>query len=129
MLGFIGGGRLMAEPNPEELFNLGVKSNEAKDYIQAKKYFEKACGLNASVGCDALGNLYYSGEGVEKDLIKAAYFYSKACELKESFGCGALAVLYINGQGVEKNLTKADQYISKACKLGDQEACEALKEK
>ncbi len=44
MLGFIGG-VVMAEPNPEELFDLGVKSIEAKDYIQAKKYFEKACDL------------------------------------------------------------------------------------
>ncbi|MCQ2906541.1 sel1 repeat family protein [Helicobacter pylori] len=123
------GGGLMAEPNPEELFNLGVESNKAKDYIKAKKYFEKACGLNNGAGCGNLGVLYQKGEVVEKNLIKAAYFYSKACELKESFGCGALAVLYINGQGVEKNLTKADQYISKACKLGDQEACEALKEK
>ncbi len=128
MLGFIGGG-LMAEPNPEELFNLGVKSSEAKDFTQAKKYFEKACGLNNGGGCGALGDLYDDGKGVEKNLIKAAYLYSKACELKESFGCSALAVLYINGQGVEKNLTKAAQYISKACKLGDQKACEALKEK
>ncbi|GAA9876040.1 hypothetical protein VN0658_07850 [Helicobacter pylori] len=128
MLGFIGGG-LMAEPTPKELFDLGVKSSEAKDYIQAKKYFEKACGLNNGGGCGALGDLYDDGKGVEKNLIKATYFYSKACELKESFGCGALAVLYINGQGVEKDLTKAAQYISKACKLGDQKACEALKEK
>ncbi|GAA8859115.1 hypothetical protein HpRN195_06260 [Helicobacter pylori] len=38
---FIGGGGLMAEPTPEELFDLGVKSIEAKDYIQAKKYLKK----------------------------------------------------------------------------------------
>lgn len=126
---FIGGGGLMANQTPKELFDLGVKSNKAKDFIQAKKYFEKAYGLNNGSGCGALGELYYNGQGVEKDLIKAAYFYSKACELKERLGCSALAVLYINGQGVEKNLTKADQYISKACKLGDQEACEVLKEK
>ncbi len=129
MLGFIGGGGLMAEPNPEELFNLGVKSIEAKDYIQAKKYFEKACDLKYGGGCSNLGVLYQNGQVVQKDLTKAAYLYSKACELKEGYGCGALAVLYINGQGVEKNLIKADQYISKACKLGDQKACEALKEK
>ncbi|GAA7823168.1 hypothetical protein HpCOL2_01180 [Helicobacter pylori] len=48
-LGLLGGG-LMAEPNPEELVNLGVKSIEAKDYIQAKKYFEKACDLNNGGG-------------------------------------------------------------------------------
>ncbi len=123
------GGGLMAEPNPEELFDLGMLSYDKQDFSKARKYFEKACELKDGGGCFNLGRLYYYGEGVEKDLIKATYFYSKACELKESFGCGALAVLYINGQGVEKNLTKADQYFSKACKLGNQEACEALKEK
>ncbi|WRA82615.1 sel1 repeat family protein [Helicobacter pylori] len=125
---FIGGG-LMAEPTPEELFNLGVKSSEAKDYIQAKKYFEKACGLNNGGGCGALGMLYENGQGVEKNLTKAAQLYTKACELKEGSGCVALGGLYYHGQGVEKDLTKAAQYIFKACKLGDQKACETLKEK
>ncbi|WRG04459.1 sel1 repeat family protein [Helicobacter pylori] len=132
----IGGGGLMAEPNPEELVDLGLKSmrlgnvsGKVEDFIRGRKYIEKACDLKYGGGCGNLGVLYQNGQGVEKDLTKAAYLYSKACELKESFGCGALAVLYINGQGVEKNLTKADQYISKACKLGDQEACGALKEK
>ncbi len=53
----------MAKPNPKELFDLGVKSIEAKDYIQAKKYFEKACELNSGGGCGALGDLY---DDVEK---------------------------------------------------------------
>ncbi len=121
-----GGGGLMAEPNPKELFDLGVKSIEAKDYIQAKKYFEKACDLKYGGGCGALGDLY---DDVEKNLIKAAQLYTKACELKEGLGCKRLGSLYYHGRGVEKNLIKADQYISKACKLGDQEACEVLKEK
>ncbi len=129
VFGLLGGGGLMAEPTPKELFDLGVESYKAKNFTQAKKYFEKACGLNVSVGCGVLGFLYGSGKGVEKDLIKAAYFYSKACELKDGLGCGALAALYVKGHGVEQNIAKAAQYISKACKLGDQEACEALKEK
>ncbi len=115
----------MAEPNPKELVDLGVKSIEARDYIQAKKYFEKACDLKYGGGCGALGDLY---DDVEKNLIKAAQLYSKACELKESFGCGALGGLYYNGDGVKRDSKKAVQYISKACKLGVQEICEALKE-
>ncbi|GAA8065397.1 hypothetical protein JP0576_03390 [Helicobacter pylori] len=62
----------MAEPNPEELFDLGVKSIEAKDYIQAKKYFEKACELNYAKGCSALGILYTNkdfGENIKKLLL------------------------------------------------------------
>ncbi len=46
MLGFIGGGGLMAEPNPEELFNLGMLSYDKQDFSKARKYFEKACTLN-----------------------------------------------------------------------------------
>ncbi len=126
MLGFIGGGGLMAEPNPEELFDLGVKSIEAKDYIQAKKYFEKACDLKYGGGCGALGDLY---DYVEKNLIKAAQYASKACDLNNGSGCGVLGFLYGSGKGVEKNLIKAAQFYSKACKLGNQEACETLKEK
>ncbi len=104
----------MAEPNPEELFNLGVKSIEAKDYIQAKKYFEKACDLKYGGGCGALGDLY---DDVEKNLTKAAYLYSKACELKDGLGCKRLWSLYYNGEGVEEDLTKAAYFYSKACEL------------
>ncbi|WP_217608253.1 tetratricopeptide repeat protein [Helicobacter pylori] len=119
----IGGGGLMAEPNPKELFNLGMLSYDKQDFSKARKYFEKACELKDGGGCGALGDLY---DGVEKNLIKAAQYISKACDLNNGSGCGALGDLY---DGVEKNLTKAAQYISKACKLGDQKACEVLKEK
>ncbi len=120
-----GGGGLMAEPNPKELFDLGVKSIEAKDYIQAKKYFEKACELKDGGGCGALGDLY---DDVEKNLIKAAQLYTKACELKEGLGCKRLGSLYYHGRGVEKNLTKATQYFSKACDLKYGRGCNDLGE-
>ncbi len=93
------GGGLMAEPNPEELFNLGMLSYDKQDFSKARKYFEKACGLNNGGGCGALGDLY---DDVEKNLIKAAQLYSKACELKEGVGCKRLGSLYYHGRGVEK---------------------------
>ncbi len=80
----------MAEPNPKELFDLGVESYKAKDYIQAEKYFEKACDLKYGGGCFRLGVLYEYGQGVEKNLTKAAYFYSKACKLGSQEACEAL---------------------------------------
>ncbi len=58
MLVLIGGG-LMAESNPEELFNLGMLSYDKQDFSKARKYFEKACGLNNGGGCNGLGVLYY----------------------------------------------------------------------
>ncbi|GLP09663.1 hypothetical protein HpBGD53_18500 [Helicobacter pylori] len=74
----------------EELFDLGVKSIEAKDYIQAKKYFEKACDLNNGSGCGVLGFLYGSGEGVKQDSKKADQYFSKACKLGDQEACEAL---------------------------------------
>ncbi|GAA7018088.1 hypothetical protein Kyoto28A_01170 [Helicobacter pylori] len=65
------GGGLMAEPNPEELFNLGMLSYDRQDFFKAKGYFEKACDLNNSGGCGALGGLYYNGDGVKQDSKKS----------------------------------------------------------
>ncbi|WRB79219.1 sel1 repeat family protein [Helicobacter pylori] len=117
----------MAEPNPEELVLLGIKSYEKQDFSKARKYFERACGLNNGGGCNGLGVLYKDGQGVEKDLIKATYLYPKACELKEGDGCGALGGLYYNGDGVKQDSKKAAALFEKACKLGYKKACEMLK--
>ncbi|WP_154435109.1 tetratricopeptide repeat protein [Helicobacter pylori] len=81
------GGGLMAEPNPEELVLLGIKSYEKQDFSKARKYFERACELNNGGGCGALGVLYRDGQGVEKDLTKATQYFSKACKLEFQLAC------------------------------------------
>ncbi len=103
----------MAEPNPEELFNLGMLSYDKQDFSKARKYFEKACELNSGGGCGALGLLYENGEGVEKNSKKAAQFYSKACDLKDGRGCDELGRLYYDGRGVEKTQKKPLTFIIK----------------
>ncbi len=54
-----GGGGLMAEPTHEELVLLGMLSYDKQDFSKARKYFERACGLNNGGGCNGLGVLYY----------------------------------------------------------------------
>lgn len=53
----LGGGGLMAEPTPEELVDLGLKSmrlgnvsGKVEDFIRGRKYIEKACELNDGRG-------------------------------------------------------------------------------
>ncbi|GHQ37879.1 hypothetical protein VN1222_01130 [Helicobacter pylori] len=150
MLGFIGGGGLMASQTPKELFDQGKEildfavsggggtfrgdSLEAKKYyIQAKGYFEKACELNYAKGCVSLGGLY-EGENLvigEKNprlkerLKKAIQYYSKACDLKDGDGCGFLGISYEYGYSgvVKKDFKKAIQYYVKACELDNGNAC------
>ncbi|WP_269799535.1 tetratricopeptide repeat protein [Helicobacter pylori] len=47
----------MAEPNPEELFNLGMLSYDKQDFFKARKYFEKACKPGDKEACDDLYQL------------------------------------------------------------------------
>ncbi|WP_434059340.1 tetratricopeptide repeat protein [Helicobacter pylori] len=109
----------MAEPTPEELFNLGMLSYDKQDFSKARKYFEKACELNYAKGCGNLGWLYANGEGVEKNLKKAAQYFSKACDLKDGKGCFNLGRLYYYGEGVEKDFKKALALFEKACDLNN----------
>ncbi|GAA7831099.1 tetratricopeptide repeat protein [Helicobacter pylori] len=80
----------MAEPNPEELVDLGMLSYDKQDFSKARKYFERACGLNNGRGCNNLGVLYRDGQGVEKDLTKADQYISKACKLGDQEACETL---------------------------------------
>ncbi len=86
-------------------------SYDKQDFSKARKYFERACGLNNNKGCFNLGALYQNGQGVEKDLIKVAYFYTKACDLKDGSGCFNLGELYL-----EKDSKKAVALFGKRLK-------------
>ncbi|GAA7963344.1 hypothetical protein HpMS30_02120 [Helicobacter pylori] len=83
----------MAEPNPEELFNLGIKNYKEQDFSKARKYFERACELNNGSGCGTLGFLYGSGEGVKQDSKKATALFEKACKLGYKKACEMLKEL------------------------------------
>ncbi|GAA8013984.1 hypothetical protein JP0556_07300 [Helicobacter pylori] len=83
----------MVEPNPEELFNLGMLSYDKQDFSKARKYFERACGLNNGRGCSNLGVLYYNGDGVKQDSKKAVALFEKACKLGYKKACEMLKEL------------------------------------
>ncbi|RMA97265.1 tetratricopeptide repeat protein [Hydrogenothermus marinus] len=71
-----------------QIYDEGLGVN--KDYNKAKYYYEKACKLNESFGCNNLGYLY---ETVNKDYNKAKYYYKKACNLGYKKACGYYAEL------------------------------------
>ncbi len=83
----------MAEPTPEELFNLGMLSYDKQDFSKARKYFKKACKLKDGGGCGALGALYYNGDGVKQDSKKAVALFEKACKLGYKKACEMLKEL------------------------------------
>ncbi|MCQ2693452.1 SEL1-like repeat protein [Helicobacter pylori] len=61
-----------------------------KNLTKAYQFYSKACELEDGRGCDALGGLYYNGDGVKRDSKKADQYISKACKLGDQEACEAL---------------------------------------
>ncbi|GAA8141258.1 hypothetical protein HpKG115_15290 [Helicobacter pylori] len=80
----------MAEKDSKELILLGITICTDKNSTRAKKYFEKACGLNDAEKCKKLAEFYFKAN----DLKKTLEYYSKSCKLNDAKGCYALAAFY-----------------------------------
>ncbi len=124
-------GGLMAEQDSKELILSGITIYTDKNSTRAKKYFEKACGLNDADGCIILREIYSKAitrenarESIEEDLEHTAT--AKAYKLNDAKGCYALATLY--NEGVAKDEKQMTESLKKACGLGLKEACGILKE-
>nr|WP_240445234.1 hypothetical protein [Helicobacter pylori] len=111
----------MAEPTPKELFDLGVKSNKAKDFTQAKKYFEKACELQNSMGCSKLGAMQYIGKGVVKNEKQAMEKFEKACKLGSEGACEMVTYKGLCELGHKEACEIFS--LEALCELSDQKAC------
>ncbi|GAA7776928.1 hypothetical protein JP0174_03320 [Helicobacter pylori] len=117
----------MAERDSKELILSGITIYTDKNSTRAKKYFEKACGLNDADGCIILREIYSKAitrenarESIEEALEHTAT--AKACKLNDAEKCKKLAEFYFKANDLKKTL----EYYSKSCKLNDAKGCYAL---
>ncbi|WP_143541464.1 tetratricopeptide repeat protein, partial [Rodentibacter genomosp. 1] len=72
-------------------FNLGLMYEKGRgvkqDYIQAKKWYEKASEQKHAAATTNLGYLYENGYGTRQDKYKARELYGKGCDLGNQIGC------------------------------------------
>lgn len=90
-----------------------------------------ACIRGSGESCDALANMYESGNGAAQDLARAKELYSRAatlymrdCARGSADTCRALASLFKDGKGVEKDTSRAEELYAQWAEL-DSEACDA----
>ena len=67
----------------------------------------------------ALGNLYFTGNGVEQDRARAAELYTRAAEQGDVQALSCLAECYEAGCGVPCDLDRAIALYDQAAALGD----------
>ncbi len=126
-----------------------------KNFVEAKKAYQKSCDEKYSRGCFNLGKIYQtilkddsnayatfkkscdlgSSSGCnragiiklnQKDFHQAYRYYLKSCDKNNKYGCENLADLYANGLVVNKDKYKAFNLYKKSCSLNNSDSCMTL---
>jgi tetratricopeptide (TPR) repeat protein len=98
-----------------EDFRLGKIYYDQRDYVRARRFFERAAELhNNDDALNNLGDLYYYGLGVEQNYETARRYYERAAEQNNRNALTNLGRLYENGLGVEQDIERARGYFERA---------------
>lgn len=100
--------------NPRLQYEYGRALDANKDYSAAFTWYSKAVDQNYAPAQDALGTLYYYGDGVEKNLIKSFELTLKAANQNYAPAQDNVGLAYKYGDGVELNLTNAFEWFTKS---------------
>ncbi len=68
------------DPEPQVVFQSGMRSYMAKDYTKALSFFAQAAEQGHADAQFNCGVMYYRGEGTAPDKAKALYWYEKVAE-------------------------------------------------
>ena len=98
----------------------------AKDYAQARRWFEKAGAMGVKMSISNLAYMMAHGIGGPRDVDKAVQLYNRGIALDHAASMTGLADLYDLGLGVPKDHAKAKELYQKAAGMDDPDAMNAL---
>jgi hypothetical protein len=112
----------VADTEPTAMRQLGFMNDRgigvAKDYAEARKWYEKAVPLGDSIAMNNLGYLYEAGNGVKKDPVRPRELCVQAAALGLPLAMVNLGNLYGYGRGVPRDYAQAHQWYEKAAAGG-----------
>ena len=99
----------MQQKSPEELYNLGLKNQYAKDYKLAFYYFRQAAEAGSREAMHKLAHIYLNNSRIVKlNINEAIKWLDKAEEWD------VIANIYFLGEYVKRDISKAIEYFTKA---------------
>jgi len=121
------------DPNdPAAMFQLGSRyfngEGVAKDYQQARKWYEAAAAQNYTPAMNALATMYLDGAGVDRDPAIAAQLFTQGAELDDATSQFDLAQLYARGAGVPRDPVAAYKWLLLASLNGHPKGDTALQQ-
>ena len=102
----------------------GYDFHEQKNYEEALRWYRYAAQEGSDYAQNALGNMYFFGEGVPVDYDKAVYWYRMAATQYNKYGQYNLASMYHKGNGVRKDYIVALKWYLRAAEQGHAQAQE-----
>ncbi len=99
----------------------------SRDYAEAGRWSEKAADQNYAEAQDALGSMYYAGQGLPQDFSQAFIWYRKAAEHGYARAEFDLATMYYNGIGTTRDYAEGRRWCIRAAMHADGETEHALK--
>jgi hypothetical protein len=101
---------------------LGKKYFDIKDYTNAMKWYLESAKNGEAVAKFNIGNLYFTGTGVEKDYTKALEWYLEADKQGNASAQSDIGYMYHEGLGVTQDYRRALQWYQKAAEGGNASA-------
>ncbi|MCM1133072.1 MAG: sel1 repeat family protein [Ruminococcus flavefaciens] len=105
---------VIAESDPEKLFQMGRNYYESKDYAKAFKCLLLSSEKGYVQAMPMLGECYLNGYGTDKDNYKAVEWFRKAADRNNGDALYMLGVCYANGYGVDVNQNIAFDWYKKS---------------
>jgi len=107
-------------------FAKGMHAYNNHDYITAAELFKKACDSGYAAGCNNLGVLYESGQGVSQNYSMAVKLFEKACEKSVNNGVcykfvGLFNIMYTTNIGTKQDYSFDAKIFKEYCNSNNNE--------
>lgn len=95
----------------------------SKNFVEARKWYEKAAAGKNAAACGRLGEIYRKGEGVDANIKESIKFYRLGARRGDDNSQLNLGLAYFHGTGVKKNTKQAIAWLERAANQGNGNAC------
>lgn len=103
-------------------YNYGGSLRGEEKYAEAKVFYEMSAEQNYTYSMNALGYLYFYGNGIEQDYKAAFDWYMKSAEMGDSEGQFSVAYMYEHGIGAPIDMANARKWYEKSAGQGHEDA-------
>ncbi len=101
---------------------LGAMYSVRQNYVEARRWYEKAAAQGNALAQFSLGSVYAQGRGVRQDWAEARRWYEKAAAQGYAEAQFNLGWMYDEGKGVRQDYAEARRWYEKAAAQGQVDA-------